>query len=64
MNTALVNGAAAVAVHTSAVPAWVFVRRPTAKTLAGQAPGRCPNCGAPYDGGDYAVTISGRPAHQ
>lgn len=30
---------------------WVFVRRPTAKTLAGRAAGNCPNCGAPFSGG-------------
>lgn len=31
--------------------AWVFLRRPTAKTLEGRAAGKCPNCGAPYEGG-------------
>lgn len=30
---------------------WVFVRRPSAKTLAGRAPGKCPNCGALFEGG-------------
>jgi len=30
---------------------WVFVRRPTARTLKGQSPGKCPSCGAPFAGG-------------
>ena len=34
---------------------WVFVRRPTARTLQGRSPGDCPNCGAPYQGGAAEV---------
>lgn len=33
------------------VEVWVFVRRPDAKTLSGEAAGKCPSCGAPYVGG-------------
>lgn len=45
--SALTSGKSPV-LHTEV---WVFVRRPTAKTLAGQSPGKCPNCGAPFAGG-------------
>jgi uncharacterized tellurite resistance protein B-like protein len=30
---------------------WTFVRKPGAQTKAGVAQGKCPNCGAPFQGG-------------